>query len=206
MQKNERKLEKEILGVLVFLVALIVVYLIASSLFRSFNSFTYEGLYFSKERLGEIPLFHYTYNFESKTGAIYKYNLYLRNDPRTNDVPVEGGRIKFERPYTTFISINNTDLQQCETGTLAVGGLAKFLSDNQIPVKGANMDFWQAGANKQEWVTCENKPSNPVIEIFSGNVTEINIEHKCYRIKVADCRILEAIEKFQLQSILDAKS
>ncbi len=206
MRNKERKLEKEILAVLGFLAVLIIFYLLVSSLFKSFNSFTYEGLYFSKERIGKIPLFHYTYTFEAKGGEIYKYNLYLRTDPRTNDVPIQGGNIKFERPYLTFISINSTGLQQCELGALAVGGLAQFLSDNQIPVKGANIDFWQAGADKQEWVTCDLKPANPVIEIFSGNTTEIILENKCYRIKVADCHILEAIEKFQLQSIIDAKS
>ena len=135
---------------------------------------------------------------------MYKYNLYLRHDPRTNNVSISGGKIKFAKPYVSYISIDPSGLQECQYGTIAIGGLGGFMKDNQIPVEGALIDFWQAGAQRKEWITCENKPANPVIEIFSGNKTQITIDKNCYRIEVANCEILQAVEKFQLQTILDA--
>ena len=202
--KRERKIEREILWVLGLLAAIIVVYLVASSLFSSFNSFTYNGLHFTKERLDSIQLFHYNYFFKGADNKVYKYNLYLRHDPRTNDVPISGDKIKFTKPYTSYISVDSDGLQECQYSAIAIGGLAGFLRDNQIPVQGALRDFQQANAQQKDWITCDNKPANPVIEIFSGNKTQITIDKNCYRIEVANCEILQAVEKFQIQTILDA--
>jgi hypothetical protein len=202
---SERKLEKEILWVLGFLGILIVVFLIASSYFKSLNNFDYKGLSFQKESLGNIPLFHHFYHFKANDGRLIKYNLYLRIDPRLNNVPVEGGKLSFKKDSVVFISLNKTGLDQCRYGPLAVGQLASFLTDNQLPVEGGNIDFWQAGINKQDWVTCKLRPGNRVIEIVKGNTTKISIDNKCYKITVNNCEILDAIEKFEVQSLLDSQ-
>ena len=202
--KKERRLEKELLGILAFMAFLVIVFLISSSIFRSFNSFEYEGLTFTKERVGEIPVYHYYYYFKDG-GRIIKYNLYLRNDPRTIEVPVEGDKILFDRKGKLYLSINSTGLDQCRYSVLAIADLSRFLTENGINVEGSNLDFWKAWAIRQEWATCENKPDNSVIEIREGSETKISIDDGCYTISVANCEILEATEKFKVQSILDAK-
>ncbi|MCH7568205.1 MAG: hypothetical protein IIA87_02175 [Nanoarchaeota archaeon] len=202
--KGERKIEKELLWIVGFIAFLVIIFLVASSIFKGFNQIEYEGLIFTKERLGEIPVYHYSYYFENK-GVIIKYNLYLRNDPRTLDVPVEGKDIIFDRGKRVYISVNASGLQQCPYSVLAVADLASFLSDNQFNVKGGDPGFFEAGAKRQEWVTCENKPGNVVILIVEGKETKITINNNCYEITVANCEILEATEKFRVQSIIDAK-
>jgi hypothetical protein len=74
-----------------------------------------------------------------------------------------------------------------------------------MKVIAGNLDFWEAGIKKDLWATCENKPGNKVIEILKGNKTQVTIDGKCYRIEVNDCQILEATEKLEVQSLVDAK-
>tara|TARA_Y100000310_G_C20615012_1_gene780152 strand:+ start:578 stop:1240 length:663 start_codon:yes stop_codon:yes gene_type:complete len=200
-----KKLEKELLWIIGFLGLLVIIFLIASSYFKSLNNFEYNGLSFQKERLGEIPIFHHFYFYKAADGGLVKYNLYLRNDPRENNVPVEGGEISFKKNSVVFIGLNATGLQQCRFGPLAVGQLASFLTDNELPVEGGSTEFWDAGASQEDWVTCDLYKGNRVIEISEGDETKITIDNKCYKITVNNCEILEAIEKFEVQSLLDTQ-
>ena len=207
--KNERKLEKELLYFLGFFLFLIIVFLVASSFFKSFNTFEYEGLTFTKEKLGEIPIFHYYYFFNNKNNDLIKYNLYLRIDPRENEVPVEKSEdISMNNGKVVFVSVESTNtlLTSCPYSVLGVANLASFLRDNDFVVEGANLDFHDAKAKKEKWVTCETHIYNPVIEIKEGDETKINILGNCYEISVSSCDgLLPAIEMFELQTIMDAK-
>ena len=204
-KKKERKIERELLGILGFLVALVVVFLIASAYFKSLNSFEYEGLTFSKQKLGEILLFYHSYYIRTSTGDIAKYNFYLRNDPRENKVPVYGKSDLLSPGSVVYLSVNSDGLQQCKYGSLAVGTISSFMSDNQMNVIAGNLDFWQAGARRDLWATCENKPGNRVVEILKGNETRITIEGNCYKVEVSNCEILESIEKLEVQSLIEVK-
>ena len=203
---KERRLEKEILGVLVFLAILIVIFFVASSYFKSRNFFEYEELTFAKQRLGNIPIYYHTYYFKAPDGKVIKYNMYLRNDPRENNVSIEGGKSRLlAGGQVAFISINSEGLQECRYGQLAVGTLSSFLADNQMTVIGGNLDFWNAGAKRDDWITCENKPGNRVVEILAANETHVSIDKNCYRIEVNNCEILEAVEKIMVESVIDAR-
>ena len=202
---KERKLEKEIFGVLLFLAVLIVIFLIAGSYFRSLNSFDYNGLTFSKKRLGEIQLYHHNYYFKTQSGKLFQYNLYLRHDPRYNNVTINGTSHLLNAGAVAYLSVNSDGLQECSFSQLAVASISSFMSDNQMTVIGGNLDFWQAGNRRDKWVTCENQPGNRVVELLKGNETRVNISGNCYRVEVADCQILEAVEKLEVQSIIDAR-
>ena len=204
-KSKERKIEKEILGVLVFLGVLIVIFLVASSYFRSLNSFEYQGLSFSKKRVGELQFYHH--NYYLKVGQrLINYNLYLRFDPRYNNVTVEGDKANLlDAGSVAYVTVNSEGLQECRFSNLAVGTISSFLSDNQMEVIGGNLDFWDAGATGVQWITCENRQGNRVVEIYQGNETKVSIDGKCYKLEVADCQILEAVEKLEVQAIVDAR-
>ncbi len=203
--RKERKIEKEIIGVIVFLVGLVIIFLIASSYFKSLNSFEYEGLSFSKKRVGEIPFFHHNYYLKVDQKLI-NYNLYLRYDPRDNNVTVEGVKSRLLAPgAVVYVSVDGTGIQECRFGNLAIGTISSFLSDNQMEVIGGNLNFWDSGAKADQWTTCKNRPGNRVVEILQGNETKITLEGNCYRVEVANCQILEAVEKLEVQSLLDTR-
>jgi hypothetical protein len=162
--KKEKILEKELLYILGFMVFLVILFVFASSVFKSFNTFDYEGMTFTKERLGEIPFYHYYYLFTNKDNILVQYNLYLRNDPRENSISVSGDEIFLEKNKAVYISVEkNVELNVCPYGVLGVSNLISFLSDNDYVVNGGNPDFHSAKENNETWVSCKTHKYNPVI-------------------------------------------
>lgn len=204
--KKDRKIEKELLWIIGFLVFLVILFLVASSIFKSLNQIEYEGLIFSKKIFGEIPVYHYSYVFKAPTGQVINYNLYVRNDPTTNDVPIEGGINLIGRGV--YITLDTSYLDECPYSPAAIGGLTQFLKDNQFIVWSGNMDFAEATIRGQKHVTCESKEYNNVIQVFRGEETKIETAAggQCISISVGpDCKILEAVEKFEIHTFLDAQ-
>ena len=205
--KKERKLERELAWIIGFVAFLVLLFIFSGFIFESFNSFEYEGLTFTKERLGDIPVFHYYYYFTNEVNQLIKYNLYLRVDPRENKVVAEGEDISLDKTRVVFVSADpESELNSCPYGVLAVGRLARFLSDNGFVVEGGNLNLWNSKENDVEWITCETRSNNPVIEIKEGEETKILSNGNCYEISISSCDdVLAAIEMFELKSIIDAK-
>ena len=194
---------KELYWVLGTMIVLIIVFVVSYFIFSSAKNFEYKGLTFTKEKLGKIDLYHYFYYFDNK-GKTYQYNLYLRKDPRKNNVPITGN-IVFSRGKFTYLSINGTGLVKCEDSTIAIAGLSNLLSSNFITIKVSTPDEEEAELNNLTYANCETHPERVTILIQEGSETKIEKEGMCHVISVANCEILEAIEKFEVQSILDAK-
>lgn len=203
---QERKLERELLWVVGFCIFLVGLFFVASAIFKSFNEFDYEGLHFTVERFDKLIVYHYYYYFKDAQGKLNKYNLYLRYDPRKNDVPVEGGTVRF-RGGSTYISLDtSTDLIGCSQSSLAVGDLAVFLSNNKIATTQGNMNKTEAILLNQTYVTCENNPEDSVIQIFRGNETKMIVNGRCITLEIGpSCDVLQAVEKLKLRAVLGAK-
>ena len=202
-KEKKRKVDKQaywIFGIMIFLVlAVLLIYYIKINA----NNFEYKNFEFTKEMFGKIPVYRYTYHFEGRTGFM-TFNLLLRLDPRENKVPISGD-ITFPLEKTAYISVNSTGLNECEDGRIALSSLASFISNNQIKVKGASPDPIIANESKVVYATCDNYKDNPVILVQSGDKTEINNKDLCYTIKVNNCEILSAIEKFEVEALLNAR-
>ena len=192
-----------IIGIMVGLIVFILVFYFA---IQSMKTFSYNGLTFTKEKFGEIDVYHYYYYFSDASGQVYKYNLFLRNDPRKNNVPVTGEPIKFDKEKTVYISINDSGLRNCSYSSIAVAGLSQFLTNNMVKVKGALLDKREALLDNRTYASCEDNMNGTVIVIESGSETGINIKGDCYKITSSNCGILDATEKFEVQAILDAKA
>jgi hypothetical protein len=184
----------------------LLIFLFGTSAFiKSLNHFSYKTLSFTKERFGQIPVFHYYYYFE-KNGQQYQYNLYLRNDPRDNNVSVNG-TIEFPENLRVYIGVNGTGITDCPTASRDLGTLGGFFANNLIQIKPGTLDENESETSNMTYVSCEKFPDRAVIRIFSGEETKIfKSENNCYNIQISDCRTLDAIEKFEIQSLLDAKA
>ncbi|MCU0642352.1 MAG: hypothetical protein MUF61_02130 [archaeon] len=199
------KFDKEAAMILLGIAVLVVVFLVFYFAFRNAGKVNYEGMTFVMERYGEIEVYHYAYLFNSSSGQMYEYNLYLRYNPEENKVPIEGGEIEFSATRTNYISINATDLR-CEQTVIAGATLSQFMTNNMLKVKGATPNRDEAKANNLTYMTCNSTPlNNPVVMIVPGNETKVVNDKQCYTITVANCEILQAVEKFIVQSIIDAK-
>ena len=224
LDKEEKKLEdssleispelkknnsKQIYWILGTLLVLVIVFFASSYSFKSLTKFEYQGITFTKEKFGEIPVFHNYYFFKTIEGKLIKYNLYLRNDPRKNNVLLTGNAIslgiEFSQGNTNYISVD-PGFVGCEYGSVGISNLVTFLKDNQLDVKGASTDKGQAQANNVTYATCDTHSRDVVIILKKGEETEVIHEKtNCYILQVANCEVLQAIEKFQVQSILDSR-
>mgnify|MGYP006284139807 CR=1 FL=1 len=196
---------KEIYIIIGAMIGIILLFIVSYYIFKHINEFEYNGLSFRKERFGELVVYHYSYYYQHE-GELFRYNLFLRKDPRKNKVPVYGENIKYIDGKFVYITSDYGFLTQCDSSTLALAQLSSFLTNNQITPRSGT--FVEDSNNTQlNYVTCESKPNNPVIVIKEGTETRIDIdeENMCYEISVANCEVLEAAEKFIVQSILDAK-
>jgi len=206
-KKSNNKI-KDIFWILGLIIVLIVVFLAASSFFQSLNRFEYETLSFVKikdEVTGKI-MYNYYYFFEDHQGQQYKYNLYLRVDPRENNVPVNGVIDFPSQGSKIYVSINGSELSKCPTSQRDLGTLAYFITNNVFELEAGLADKEQALENNLTHVTCGNHPGNMVIFITSSGETKIDINGNCHTIAVANCEITQAIEKFETKSIIDAKN
>lgn len=206
---EKKSYSKEIYSVLIAMAILVVVFFISYYSFASLNKFEYQGITFTKEKFGEIPVYHYYYFYEHNDGQ-YKYNLYLQRDPRNNFVPITGNAISQEIIFPiseqVYISIAPEGLVGCEYGSTGIATLSSFLTDNQIKVKGASSDKEQAEANNLKYITCDTNPNDIVIMMRGGKETRIIKEsNSCYIIEINNCQVMEAVEKFELQAVLDAR-
>lgn len=203
--KYNYKKNKEMIWIIGFMIVLLIALLATSSFIKGLNHFNYKSLSFTKERFGEIPVYHYYYYFE-KGGQQYQYNLFLRIDPRKNNVSMEGVT-EFPAGKTVFIGVNGTGITECPTASRDLGTLGAFFANNLIPIKPGTLDKNEANETNMTYIHCNPFIDNAVIQIFSGNETRIYKEFgNCYNIEISNCRILDAIEKFEVQAILDAKA
>ncbi|MBS3091274.1 hypothetical protein J4217_02385 [Candidatus Pacearchaeota archaeon] len=196
---------KELYWILSVMAILLIVLLFASSIFKSFNTFKYHGLVFTKERFGQIPVFHHYYYFtEPLSNQQYRYNLYLRIDPRQNNVSIDND-LAFPYGQTVYFTINGSGLTSCSMASRDIGQLSAFLANNLIPIKAATPDKEEAKNNSLRYKDCDSS-GDIVIKIQAGNETKITQDGNCHLISVANCETTEAIEKFEIKAVLDARA
>ena len=201
LDKKLRKLAPFLLG----LVLLAVIFIALLYLFHGFGKINYEGLSFTKERFGEVIVYHYSYLMPVNATKIKAIDVYLRGNPRENTVPVEG-KIVYPAGKVVYIGINSSGLNECEDSMIALSELTQFILANNIEIKVGNADKAEANRTNSSYIPCSHYPKNMVIILKSGGETRISRDDLCYTIEVANCEILPALEKFILQSIVDAKA
>lgn len=209
-KEKETKIDSHIKRYLPFMIMLLVlalVFVVLYFIFQGLGKVEYNGLTFTREKFGEVLVYSYVYLIKTSEGKIVQNTLYIRHDPRKNDIPIDG-QIIYPEGLKVMISINSTGLTECEDSMIAVATLTNFLTANRLGVKGGTPDKAEAKAQNMSYVSCDNYEGNAVISIraVDGNETKITREEPyCYRVDVANCEIQQAIEKFVVQSILDAK-
>ena len=202
--KKAAKKSKELYWIFGVMIVMLAIILLIPLISRQLNTFKYESLTFTKEKFGQIPVYHYYYSY-SFNKQVWTYNLYLRLDPRKNTVPVYG-EIGFPKiGSTVLISINSSAFSKCDSTLRELASLADLLSGNKYPVKGGVLDKNESVASNLTYITCDNSPHSMVITLNSGNETKIVSNGSCNQIIVKDCELLEAVEKFKVQSLIDAK-
>ena len=201
--KNQKGLWDDKMWYIWAILILVVVFFALYWIFSAISDFEYKGLKFVKESYGDMIIYRYSYYYQSGQET-YKNNVYLRTDPRKNDVSIDG-QIYYLKGKTAFISINSTGLTKCEDAVIGVSTIAGFLGNNLIETKSAFFDQQEAIAKNKTLVNCQTNPKDMVLILREGNETKITARGMCYDIQISNCEIMPAVEKFIIQSIIDAK-
>lgn len=205
-RKIERILERDLVKVILFLAGLVVIYFIASAYFKSLNQFEYEGLSFTRERFDKSTVYHYYYYYENRQGQLIQYNLFLHNDPRTNNVTIQGDPLLLGKSSVS-LTYDDSFPASCRYTGSSIVDLNLFLKQNQLTVFSGVTNKTNAEETNRDHVTCENRPSSAeVFEFRGGNTTEILIKGNCHRVYIGpDCAIRDAVEKLKVEIISEAR-
>jgi hypothetical protein len=202
-KEQEQKIKNRTYVVLTLLIIAAIAYFILPELLGVLNpkEIEYRGLIFDKQNYESLTFYHYAYPIESN-GKNFRNNIYLREDPRKNNVSVEGNIIFTDK--NVYITIDSSGFVGCMDFTRDVSALPIFLVNNLLNITAGTVNASEAFITKMPLVTCDKFPDNPVIYVYAGNETKITADGNCMKVEVSNCDLLRASEKFEVQSILDA--
>ena len=185
-------------GVIIFV---FVVTLATYSWFEGAKSFEFEGV----DWVYEDDVDYYHGRFENLLGRDYFYNIYLKNDPRENDVATEGTFDKFK--YGLIVS-TSPEFDLCRgDASRVMRDLGAFMVDGlgtESP-KAGSTDEAVANNSERLFATCNSIENRTVLIIDRGDAfVAQDVENvNCYTISVGDCDDASAVEKFMLKVIKD---
>jgi hypothetical protein len=202
LKKSVSKSEdRQLAWMLVVIVVVIGSVIVSYSVVERMKSFEYGGVDWAVEDYGEFDVYHA--RFASLTGADLNYNLYLRNDPRKNDVSVSGEFKSFK--YGGYISLSQ-ELEACrgEVSRVMVD-LGSFLKAGlgmrRIDVATSDAEFSLESGTP--YINCYNTFDRSVfmIDIGENRVVQDDANRFCYNIYVNDCDNILAVEKFMTEIV-----
>ena len=169
--------------------------------FTAMTTYTYEGLTFTRIAEGDLTLHHHAYFIDPTT----RYHLYLRQDPRENEIPVTGDLLFTSRRI--YFSIDVEGLASCEDSTLGVGTLTAFLNNNKLKVKPSTPDPKKAYELNLTQADCDSHPEDTVILLRNSSESSVYKEHtKCFILNVHNCSVMPVIEKFMVETVADRRA
>ena len=189
------------------MMAVILILLVVPWIAKSKNTFEYQNMTFTKEKFGELDVYHYYYYYTNRNASLIKYNLFLRLDPRENVIPIQGS-IKYDKNKFVYLSVNASGLTECPLASMSIASLTRFLVDNDLEVRGATNDKELADSTDTRFADCSSNPDNVVILIQRGEESKIyKPSPSCHIIQASKCEdVLPAVEKFMVQSVAEAKA
>jgi len=198
-KKIEEKENKQLLWIFGIIIFFFVVFFGTYFYLQSLKSFEYANIDWVIENHGGTKFYHGKFLAFNNPKLIY--NLYLRNDPRKNNVYTEGDFSFFKRE--TFISFS-PEVDRCrEDIPIVVVTLASFLNsavgvENLEPSTTDPQVYYNTGRN---FADCNSIGGGVVIEMGESSVTQSEKNPYCYTIKINNCEDIKPIEKFVIETI-----
>jgi hypothetical protein len=198
--KKFSKEEKQILIVVLFMVAALIGFLVFFFIYKNAGAFVYNGIRFQKANVKGLMLYYGKVQMKGLAGTV-NYNLFLRNDPRiAGEIPANGMYVKFSKAlYISF----EPKISQCYGSNIAAYELASFLNALGIKVTGATTSHEVAIDEGVPERTCADATNTTIILLQTANQTFIEQRGDCYIINIANCNTVQASEGFMLSAIKD---
>lgn len=177
---KENKTLLIVFGIAILLVAVFVIYL---SFSNNSKSFVYNNVKYTLIQQGQLPF--YNTQIPISTGL---YNVYLYNDPRKTDSTVPFNGSMFISPLMNLNYSNNIN---CDGfGTVGIANLVNLY------------DALGTKIVRDSSSSCDSQERYVDINIVVSNETSIQeIAPACYQIKVANCEIIPAMERYMTETL-----
>ena len=198
VEVNQLKWFFIIFGTLMFL-SFILIWISIES-----KSFNFSGIGFTKERFGQIDFYTTTITGYGIREVPINYKLNLRNDPRELDVPVIG-EINFLEDGKVYFALNlSSNISQCGS-PISLVNFGHFMSGIGFDLVTAVPDEAQRDIYEKPVANCKAIINHTVLILTSGNETKIYQDSEnlnCYVIEFTNCEEKEALEKFEVETLI----
>lgn len=200
MRKSE---DKQLAWVVGIIVVVFVFTLVTYFWFEKVESFEFGGV----DWVFEEDANYYHGRFDALLGQGYVYNIYLRNDPRENNVPTEGVFGEFK--YGVVIS-TSPEFDLCRgDASRVMRDLGAFMREGfgAGPIESGSTNEDVANSSERRFATCDSINDRTVIIVKRGDnfVARDGNNPTCYVVSVGNCDDASAVEKFMLKVISDFK-
>jgi hypothetical protein len=193
--------DKQLTWFFVIILILFASFLIPYFFVESSKVFEYGGVDWSFE--DDVSYYHGRFIALSNIDLIY--NIYIRNDPRENNIPTEGTFNMFK--HGAVIS-TSPEFDMCRGDASRVMiDLGSFLKTavgvGSISV--GSTDQFVAVETKIVYAQCNTVSDRTIVIVDKGDSRVVKNESYpyCYTIYVDDCNDASSVEKFMLKSIED---
>lgn len=199
IQENPNKtVETQFFWLVSIIILIILAFVFVPVLYHQiFEKFEYAGVKFEKIKEGQLTFYHGQFPIIYKGNFSAIYNVYLRNDPRNNNIPINTNLTLSQK---VSISLNN-DVHLCEDMMLGQSELGKFISAFPF-VKNVTAGVYNTSVAKEynvSQITCKNaSKDNTVLVIQLSDTPSIEMGEKdnCYLINIGQCKYLESAERY----------
>ena len=200
-----QKENKQLFWFFVIIGIIFAIFLIPYLWVESLKSFEHGGVEWMVEDYPEPTGTIYHGIFGALNGENLNYNIFLRNDPRKNDVSAEGTFIDFK--YGGIVSMT-PEVDKCR-GELSrvMLDLAAFLRQGVgvgSLVPGSTNES-VAIENNRKFARCDTVSDRTLVVVELGDTSVKQDEENpfCYVISAKDCNDVSSVEKFITKTIED---
>ena len=190
VKKKLNKKDKEILWVLIIAGIILISFLAGYFYVESLKRFEFGGVNFEKIKDGSLVFYHGRFPIIYLGVPQNYYNLYLRNDPRENNILINIDKFKFDKKV---IISTEPGVEVCGgDGVIAIANLAMFLSAFPFieDVEGAVSYEETAKELNLSFANCSSAINQTVILVQKSetpSITQDKQNKACYKINIGDC-------------------
>lgn len=198
-RRARKKEEWQLIWVLGVIVLVFVVFFGTYFFIQKMNRFEYAGVNWIIENHGGTKFYHG--RFLAFRNPQLTYNLYLRNDPRENEVDSSGNFTFFSK--NSFLSFS-PEVDECRGDvSVAIVTLASFLKsgvgvEKLEPSTTDPQVYYSTGKN---FADCNSIGGGIVIEMGNSSVVQSEKNPYCYIINIENCTDIKPIEKYMIESL-----
>ena len=170
---------------------------------ESSKRFEFAGANWIIEEYEHFTAYHVI--FPTLDGSRNNHNIWLRNDPRENNIPTEGNFDSFK--YGGIVSFDRV-IGECRGDvSRAVTDLSSFLISGLgvRSLETATTDYSVSQLKNVSHIDCSLNLNRTVVILSEGETSVLKDSQNpfCYIIKVKDCSDVLGIEKFMVKTIDD---